>query len=198
MAQCFTFPLTLIFATQNINKVSEVREILPEEITIKTPIELGYTDEIPENGETFYENAKEKAEFLYKQFSYAIFAEDSGLEIEPLNGRPGVYSARYAGETKNNQENINKVIKEMEQQSIRKANFKTVICLIINNEKYFFEGTIYGSIAYEQRGDNGFGYDSIFIPTNEQRTFAEMTAQEKNTFSHRAKAIKKMIQFLLS
>jgi len=188
----------LVFATHNVNKISEVRELLPDWISIKTPSDLGFIEDIPENGVTFHENAQQKAYHLYEHLLDSVFAEDSGLEIDVLDGRPGIYSARYAGIEKNDDDNIKKVLEEMSGYTLRTARFKTVICLILNGEQYFFEGVVPGCIAIEKRGNKGFGYDPIFVPEGETRTFSEMNLSEKNSFSHRANALHKMIQFLSS
>jgi len=190
--------MKLIFVSHNLNKAEEIRASIAPTITFKTLSEIGYTDEIPENGTTFHENAQQKAVTVYETLLIPspVFAEDSGLEIEALDGQPGVHSARYAGMERNNEANIQKVLAEMEGHTNRNAQFQTVICIIEMGKKVFFEGIIRGTIAQKPRGTNGFGYDSIFIPQHSTRTFAEMSTEEKNAISHRRQAIEKMERYL--
>jgi len=158
--------------------------------------ELGCYDEIPETGDTLIANALQKAKYIHDKFHCNCFADDTGLEIETLNGKPGVYSARYAGEHCSFKDNIQKVLREMQDISNRKACFKTVIALILNEQTYFFEGLIDGEIMEREKGIHGFGYDPIFKPFGYDKTFAEMTEGEKNSISHRALATKKLNNFL--
>lgn len=188
--------MKLIFATHNSNKAFEIQKLLPEHFHVLTLDDLNFFDEIPENEPTIEGNSAFKANFVFNKFNLNCFADDTGLEIEALKGRPGVHSARYAGEEKNADENMNLVLKELNQVSNRRARFKTIITLIIDGEQHIFEGIVNGRIIDEKRGTNGFGYDPIFIPENETKTFAEMGLSEKNKFSHRARALEKMIAFL--
>ncbi len=187
---------TLVFATNNINKVREVKSLLNEGFNIKTLAEAGIDIDIPEPHETLEENAIEKARVIYKLTGQNCFAEDTGLEVKALNGEPGVKSARYAGEEKSFENNIDKLLLKLENKKDRTASFKTVICLILNESQILFEGTCKGTIIANRRGDKGFGYDPVFIPDGAKRTFAEMSLSEKNNFSHRKKAIQKLITYL--
>ena len=188
--------MKLIFATHNRNKAFEIQKLLTEEFDILTLDDINFHDEIPENEQTIEGNSAFKAKFIFNEFELNCFADDTGLEIEALNGRPGVHSARYAGEEKNPDANMNLVLNELAGLDNRNARFKTVITLIIEGEQHIFEGIVNGRIIHEKRGEKGFGYDPIFIPENEIRTFAEMDLEEKNKFSHRARALEKMIAFL--
>ena len=188
--------MKLIFATHNRNKALEIQKFLPDNFQVLTLDDIGFHEEIPENESTIEGNSAFKAQFIYQNFKLNCFADDTGLEIESLNGRPGVHSARYAGGEKNSDANINLVLKELNGNQNRNARFKTVIALIIEGEQFQFEGIVNGTIIEEKRGVNGFGYDPIFIPENESKTFAEMDLIEKNKFSHRARALEKMIAFL--
>ena len=186
----------LIFATNNANKVNEVRKVLGGRFQISTLKEAGINIDIPEPHSTLEENAFEKAQTIYNLTGTNCFSEDTGLEVQALNGEPGVKSARYAGEPASDKANIEKLLQNLAGKEKRDAQFRTVICLILNREKYFFEGICKGHIAYEIAGSDGFGYDPIFIPDGDTRRFAEMTMEEKNTFSHRKKAMEKLIRFL--
>ena len=190
------YSVKLVFATNNPHKLSEVHAIAGARFAIISLKELGCSDEIPETGETLIENALQKAQYIYNKFQCNCFADDTGLEIEALSGRPGVYSARYAGEHCSFQDNIEKVLLEMNGVSNRKACFKTVIALILNGQNYFFEGKIEGEIMETEKGGNGFGYDPVFKPSGYDKTFAEMTDAEKNSISHRALATKQLNDFL--
>ncbi len=187
---------TLIFATNNKNKVDEVRLVLGTKFNIITLNEANINIDIPEPHNTLEANASEKSKVIYQLTKANCFGEDTGLEVEALNGAPGVKSARYAGENKNFEENIDKLLQELVQHSNKKARFKTVISLLQNNKEYIFEGICNGTIINERRGSNGFGYDSVFIPDGSAKTFAEMTIEEKSNFSHRKKAMEKLIVFL--
>ena len=187
---------TLYFATHNPHKVKEIQALLTSEFEIKTLTELGCEEDIPETGDTFFENAQQKTDYVVRKYKVACFADDSGLEVDALNGEPGVHSARYSG-SRDMEENMSFLLKKMERQKNRKARFKTVISLFWKEEQYFFEGSIEGEIISERRGEEGFGYDPIFIPEGYGQTFAEMSAEEKNQISHRAIAVKKLAAFLL-
>ena len=186
----------LIFATSNANKVSEVNKLLPENIQVHSLKDIGFTDELPETQDTIEGNAIQKAETLYKLIGKDCFAEDTGLIVPALNGEPGVYSARYAGPQKNDQDNMNLLLKNLQEHSDRSAYFKTVIALFIDGKHYTFEGRAEGRIIESPRGDQGFGYDPIFLPNGYNTTFAEMNMSEKGSISHRAKALQLLIEHL--
>lgn len=188
--------LELVFATQNRNKVKEIQMLLPKGIKLFCLEEVGFTEDIPETADTIDENAILKAEFVKTNLGYDCFADDTGLEVEELNGAPGVYSARYAGDGKDDDANIDKLLKEMEGKKDRRARFKTVIALNLNDHQALFTGICTGHITTERRGTNGFGYDSVFKPEGFDRTFAEMTMEEKAVLSHRSKATKELIDYL--
>ena len=188
--------MRIIFATHNNNKLLEVKKMISKKIEIKSLSDLGYNFEIPENEKTIKENAIFKAKFIYSKFKSNVFADDTGLEVEALGGKPGVHSARYAGNEKDNKKNIKKLLDSMRAIENRKANFKTVVSLIFNDKLYVFEGKINGKIAYEEKGLFGFGYDPVFIPKGFKKTFGEINTDIKNTISHRAIAFNKLISFL--
>lgn len=187
---------TLIFATNNLNKVIEVRSLLSNSFTLLSLQEANIIINIPEPFNTLEENAIEKASVIYNLTKTNCFSEDTGLEVKALNGHPGVKSARYAGNNRSADANIQKLLNNMHGIKEREAQFRTVICLIIKGKHTIFEGICKGIIIDEKRGGMGFGYDSVFIPGGSQKTFAEMLLQEKNVFSHRKKAIEKLIYFL--
>lgn len=187
---------TLIFATNNNNKVIEVRSILKNEFKILSLAEAGIDIDIPEPYNTLEENAYEKARVINNITKENCFAEDTGLEVDALNGDPGVKSARYAGEGRDFENNINKLLSNLKNTDNRQAQFRTVICIILDGKRYIFDGICKGSIIAEKKGQSGFGYDPVFIPEGTDKTFAEMTLEEKNNFSHRKKAIKKLTNFL--
>jgi len=187
---------TLIFATNNLNKVVEVRSLLNESFKILSLSEAGISIDIPEPFTTLKENAIEKSEVIYKLKRTSCFAEDTGLEVKALNGEPGVKSARYAGDEKSFESNIDKLLGKLKDVPDRTARFSTVICLTVNGKHNIFEGECKGTIIAERRGSHGFGYDSVFIPDGAEKTFAEMSLQEKNIFSHRKKATEKLILYL--
>ncbi len=187
---------SLLFITSNKNKIVEIQTKIGEQFVLKSLSDIGFSDEIPEPYETIEENAVAKAKFIYDKFKINCFAEDSGLVIESLHGEPGVYSARYAGEQKNDADNIQKVLKKLTGIENRKAYFITVIALIFNHQLYTFEGRVYGNITHQTIGNGGFGYDPIFIPDNYSETFAELGLAVKNKISHRAKAVEQMTDFL--
>lgn len=188
--------MELIFATQNINKAKEIQKIVPEGIVIKTLRDINCTDDIPETAPTLEGNAKQKTSYVVERFTVNCFSDDTGLEIDALNGEPGIYSARYAGDEKSHEKNMQLVLDKLANQENRKAQFRTVISLYLNEEYHAFEGIVKGTIRTERTGEEGFGYDPIFEPENCGKTFAEMTLEEKNTMSHRARAFQKMIAFL--
>ena len=190
--------ITLVFATQNQNKAKEIQSLLPEHIIVKTLKDIGCDDDIPENQPDLKGNALDKAKYVVEHFNTNCFADDTGLEIEALNGEPGVYSARYAGPEKDSEKNMDLVLEKLKDQTNRKAHFRTVIALILDGEKHFFEGIVKGEIRKERAGEDGFGYDPIFEPEGCGRTFAEMTIEEKNRMSHRGRAIEKMVAFFNS
>ena len=190
--------MKLVFATNNINKLSEVKSLIKNNARILSLDEIGCSDDIPETFPSIEENALQKAEYIYNKFGYNCFADDSALEIDFLNGEPGVYSARYAGKNSDANKNIEKVLKNLSNTNIRDARFRTVIALIISDKKYFFEGKCLGHISKNRRGIHGFGYDPIFLPKGFDKTFAEMTKFEKGKISHRAKAVEKLISFINS
>lgn len=189
--------MELIFATHNNNKVKEVTKMLPSYLSMKSLTDINFFDEIEETGTTFEKNAQLKAKTIFDKTGKNIFADDSGLVIEALDGTPGVYSARYAG-TGKDEDNIAKALKELEGKTNRKAYFISIFCLILDGKEYFFEGRVNGTIATEIMGDNGFGYDPIFIPDGFSKSFAQMTAEEKNAISHRGKAVEKLNDFLIN
>lgn len=187
----------LIFATHNENKAREIRQMIPNTFRLKTLLDIGQTEEIVEDGETIEENSLIKANYVYKHFGLSCFADDTGLEVDSLNGAPGVISARYAGTHRNSEENMNLLLKNLESHEDRSARFKTIITLITNDgKKRVFEGIVDGRIGMDKRGEKGFGYDPIFIPEGHSRTFAEMNAEEKNSLSHRARAFEKLVAYL--
>jgi XTP/dITP diphosphohydrolase len=187
---------TLIFATNNLNKVAEVRSLLDESFKILSLSEAGIDIDIPEPFETLEKNAIEKAKVIYELKGISCFAEDTGLEVDALNGEPGVKSARYAGNERSFENNIDKLLRKLKDIEDRTARFRTVICLTINGKHNIFEGECKGTIITEKRGSSGFGYDPVFIPDGTARTFAEMSLQEKNIYSHRKKATEKLIAYL--
>ena len=189
------FPKTLIFATNNKHKVQEVQAMLGDAFILKTLDEMSFKDDIEETGGTFEENASIKSLHIYKYFKIDCFADDSGLEVDALNGEPGVYSARYSG-TRDDETNLQLVLSKLGNSDNRQANFRSVISLIVNGEEHLFEGVVNGIIRHEKAGEAGFGYDPIFQPDGYEVTFAEMSAEQKNAISHRGKAIEKMVAFL--
>ena len=190
--------MKFVFATHNQHKLKEVSLMLPDKMNILGLTEIGCMDEIPENQPTLEGNAIEKARFVKKNYCYNCFSDDTGLEVEALHGKPGVYSARYAGEGKSSQANMEKLLGELQGVTNRKARFRTVIALIINNEEMVFEGIAEGEIIESPRGSEGFGYDPIFVPTGYDQTFAEMSLALKNTISHRFKAFNMLAEYLMA
>jgi XTP/dITP diphosphohydrolase len=188
--------MKLVFATHNEHKAKEIQSIMPEGIEILTLDGIGCHDDIPETADTLEGNATLKAMYVAEHFQLNCFADDTGLEIEALNGEPGVYSARYAGEQKDPKANMEKVLDKLKDSPNRNARFRTSIALYLDGKMYHFDGIVNGSITTEKRGNEGFGYDPIFEPENSGKTFAEMELSEKNTVSHRARAISQMMIFL--
>lgn len=188
--------MKLVFATHNQNKLKEVRALMPKHIEVVSLTDINWHTEIDETSDTIEGNALLKAQTVFQQTSLPCFADDSGLLVNSLNGAPGVYSARYGGEQKNDHDNIHRLLHELHNITQREAHFKTVMALVLNNQSYLFEGIVYGKITTEKTGTNGFGYDPVFLPQGSLKTFAEMSAEEKNAMSHRAIAIKKMTDFL--
>lgn len=188
--------MKLVFASQNAHKAAEIQTVIPSEISICTLAELGITEDIPETAATLEGNATMKMEYLVDRLNLPCFADDTGLEIDALHGEPGVYSARYAGEQRNSMDNIQLVLDKLTGETNRKAQFRTVIALWWEGKAYLFEGIVEGKITTTPTGDHGFGYDPIFQPDGATKTFAEMTMHEKNQWSHRARAIHLLVDFL--
>ena len=188
--------INLIFATSNQNKVLEIQKILPKKFNIKSLKDLNYFEDVPENETTIEGNAIFKAKYIYEKFNINVFADDTGLEVEALNGEPGVHSARYAGTTRNSEKNIKKLLKNLKNIKNRNARFKTVIALIIDNKLHTFSGIVEGYILDNPKGNNGFGYDPIFCPNGFDKSLAELTLKEKNLISHRSLGMKKLIDFI--
>ncbi|MBI3134189.1 MAG: non-canonical purine NTP diphosphatase [Bacteroidetes bacterium] len=188
--------MNLVFATQNRNKAAEIQKMVPAGITVQTLQDIQCNDDIAETGSTLEENALLKARYIYNKFGVNCFADDTGLEVEALQGRPGVLSARYAGESKDAGDNMNLVLEQLLHESNRKARFRTVIALILDGKEHLFEGIVNGYITVSMSGTGGFGYDPIFKPEGFEGTFAEMTADEKNKISHRGLAVNALIGFL--
>ncbi len=188
--------MKIIFATHNKHKLKEIQQILCNKFELVSLGEINCTEDIPETQPTIEGNASQKAFYIWNKYQLNCFADDTGLEVDALNGEPGVYSARYAGEDKNSKANTQKLLKNLEGQSNRKARFKTVISLVINGEETLFEGLVYGDITETERGNQGFGYDPVFLPQGYNKTYAEMELSEKNAFSHRALAVNKLVNYL--
>ncbi len=188
----------LILATNNPHKVEEIRSILKDSLQLRTMADLGFRDDIPEDADTLEGNARQKAHFLFDKFSCNCFADDTGLEVSALNGEPGVYSARYAGEEKNSEANMRKLLQKLEGKTDRGARFRTVIALIWEGKEYLFEGVVQGKILTEKHGEEGFGYDPIFQPDGYEKSFAELSMDEKNAISHRGRAVRQLSDFLKS
>ena len=186
----------LVFATSNKGKYNEVKKMMPRNINLLSLNDLNFIGDIQETGKTLKQNAKIKSDFIFNNFGINCFADDSGLEIDSLNGLPGIYSARFAGKTCNSNDNIEKVWKLLTGYKNTDAKFKSILSLNIDGKTFFFEGKIDGKIIFNKRGTNGFGYDSIFIPNGYNKTFAELNSVEKNEISHRSKALKRLIIFL--
>jgi len=188
--------MKLVFATNNINKVKEIKALLPDSIEILTLLEIGCYEEIEETEDTIEGNAKLKADFISNKYGYDCFADDTGLEVDSLNGAPGVYSARYAGENVTYEDNVQKILYEMKDKINRKSQFRTAIALNLQDKQYIFEGICKGVITNKRHGEGGFGYDPIFRPDGFKETFAEMSLDKKGEISHRGLAVQKLIEFL--
>jgi XTP/dITP diphosphohydrolase len=188
--------ITIIFATNNLHKIEEIKKIVPSSFHIITLKEAGINQDIPEPYNTLEENASAKSSVIHQLTQQNCFSEDTGLEVTALNGAPGVKSARYAGEGRNFEENIQKLLHNLQGKTDRSARFRTVVSLIWNKEEYYFEGICEGNIIDAPKGEQGFGYDPVFMPDGSNKTFAEMSLEEKNLFSHRRKATDKLVQFL--
>ena len=190
--------MKLVFASNNKNKIKEIQSILNGSIQILGLEEIGCYEEIPETADTIEGNAVLKANYVTEKYGYDCFADDTGLEVMALNGEPGVYSARYAGEHKDSDDNMNKLLEALKDESDRSAQFKTVIALNLNGSQHLFTGIAKGNITLEKTGNHGFGYDPVFQPENYAETFAELASEIKNKISHRAKATQQLIDFLNS
>jgi len=190
--------MKLVFATNNQHKLNELQAILGDHFELLSLKDIGCFEEIPEEQPTLEGNARQKAFYVYEKFGFPCFADDTGLEIEALNGEPGIFSARYAGEAKDPQANMDKVLTKLKNEDNRKARFRTVISLILDGEEKQFEGIVEGEIIREKRGDSGFGYDPVFLPVGYNKTFAEMSLADKNQISHRARAVQKLVEYLKS
>ena len=189
--------MKIVFATNNPNKLKEIKALMPLGIDILSLKEIGCNEEIPETGITLEANAFQKAYYIKEHYGYDCFADDTGLEIEALFGAPGVYSARYTGPERNAEANMEKILNELKGNINRKAQFRTAIALILNGEEQLFEGMVEGNISEARQGKKGFGYDPIFLPENEQRSFAQMSMSEKGAISHRGRAVRKLVDFLI-
>jgi XTP/dITP diphosphohydrolase len=190
--------MNIIFATNNKHKIEEVQSLLNDKYSITSPAQLGFDGDIPENEPTLEGNAMQKARFIYKMFNKPCFAVDTGLEVKVLNGAPGVYSARYAGESKNSEDNIAKLLNELNDKGNREAQFRCVIAYIDNSgAEHLFEGIVTGEILFEKQGEEGFGYDSVFCPEGFSISFAQMSLVEKNMISHRGRAVSKFVDYLM-
>lgn len=188
--------LKLVFVTNNKHKLQEIKELLPGSVELLSLNDIGCFEDIPEPKDTLEENAAEKSFYVWNKFGLNCFADDTGLEIEALGGEPGVYSARYAGEEKSAEKNIDLVLQKLFKIKNRKARFRTVISLVVGGEEIQFEGIVDGVILAERRGADGFGYDPVFQPDGFDRSFAEMSLDEKNQVSHRARAVQKLVEYL--
>jgi XTP/dITP diphosphohydrolase len=186
----------LVFATNNPHKIEEVKQILGNSIEVISVSEIGFTDDIPEDYETLEENASQKAWYIFNRFGLPCIADDTGLEVEALNGEPGVRSARYAGNGRTAADNITKLLEKLKREANRKARFRTVVSLVDKGQEFRFEGIVNGTIVDELMGSSGFGYDPIFIPDGHKQTFAQMPSDLKNSISHRGRAIEKLSKFL--
>jgi XTP/dITP diphosphohydrolase len=188
----------LVFATNNSHKLQEVADILGNKVELLSLKAIGCNDDIPETADTLEGNALIKARYIYNKYGKDCFADDTGLEVEALGGAPGVYSARYAGEGHDSEANMKKLLNNLNGEKNRKARFRTVVALIINGKEFLFEGIVEGNIIENRRGDNGFGYDPIFMPDGYEKTFAELGEEVKNKISHRSRAVNKLCKFLSS
>lgn len=188
--------MQIVFATNNLNKLKEVQVLMPDHITLLSLSDIGCFEDVPETQATIEANAKQKAEYIKASYGYDCFADDTGLEVEALQGAPGVYSARYAGPKRNPEDNMNKLLLELADKNTRQAQFKTVIALHLNGQLHTFTGICKGKITKKRQGAKGFGYDPIFKADNHKKTFAQISLEEKNRIGHRGKAVKQLIVFL--
>jgi len=187
--------MEIVFATGNAHKISEVSELMPKDFTLKGLADIGCPLDLPETSDTIPGNALQKARYVYEHFGVNCFAEDTGLEVYALNGEPGVYSARYAGDDKDPAANTRKLLEKLSEYSDRRARFRTVIALILDGREYLFEGIAEGRITETPTGDGGFGYDPVFVPEGETRSFAQMSNKEKGSISHRGRAVEQLLQY---
>jgi XTP/dITP diphosphohydrolase len=190
--------IQIVFASNNQKKIDEIQRQLPKNIELISLSDIGCLEELAEDGETLFENSFQKANYVHQKYGVNCFADDTGLLVEALRGAPGVYSARYAGEERDNEANIRLLLANLEGKENRLAKFQTVITLLLENQKHIFVGEVQGTITREKIGKGGFGYDAVFSPLGSNKTFAELTVEEKNSISHRGKAIDQLIQFLSS
>lgn len=188
--------MKICFATNNANKIKEVAQLLGEDFQLLSLNDIGCNEDLREDQTTLEGNAEQKAAYIFENFNINCFADDTGLEVEALEGEPGVFSARYAGPQRSDEDNMSLLLEKLEAFPNRKARFRTVICAFINQEKHLFEGIAEGEIAKEHSGDKGFGYDPIFVPSGYAQTFAQMSLEEKNKISHRSIAVRKLVDFL--
>lgn len=188
--------MKLVFATNNLNKLAEVQKMLPNSIELLSLKDINCFEDVEETATTLEGNAQLKANYITRKFGLNCFADDTGLEVESLKGQPGVYSARYAGEPTDSEKNMQKLLFELREKENRNAQFRTSICLNLNEKQFFFDGICKGEILTQKQGEKGFGYDPIFKPVGYEKSFAEMNSDEKNTISHRGLAIQKLIEFL--
>ncbi len=188
--------MELCFATNNQHKLDEVRQLLGDSFKVVSLEAIGCTEELPEEQDTLEGNSLQKAKYVYNNFHINCFADDTGLEVEALGGAPGVYSARYAGDQRDSADNMNLLLEKMSNESNRKAKFRTVVTLILENQTFQFEGVVNGEILKSRRGEKGFGYDPVFLPNGLNKSMAELNADEKNAISHRGEAIRKLVAFL--
>ncbi|TDU39738.1 XTP/dITP diphosphohydrolase [Gelidibacter sediminis] len=188
--------MQLVFATNNINKLKEVQRMVPDNIELLSLVDIGCFEDVPETQSTIHGNAIQKAEYIKTTYGYDCFADDTGLEVDALNGEPGVLSARYAGIQRNSEDNIQKLLNKLKDRNNRHAQFKTVIALVLNGEQHTFTGICKGEITKRKRGNDGFGYDPVFKAEGYDKTFAEISLEEKNEIGHRGRAVKQLIHFL--
>jgi len=188
--------MKLVFATHNKHKLEELQKLLGSGFELLSLQDIGCDEDLSEDQKTLRGNALQKAMYVYEHYHFPCFADDTGLEVDALDGAPGVYSARYAGEAKDPEANMEKVLVQLDKINNRKARFKTVIALILDGREEFFEGVVEGEIIRDKRGTNGFGYDPVFVPAGYKKTFAEMTLADKNSISHRGIAVKKLVDYL--
>ncbi|MCG8576320.1 MAG: non-canonical purine NTP diphosphatase [Flavobacteriales bacterium] len=188
--------MEIVFATSNAHKAAEIQRLLPSSINVKTLKDIGCEEDIPETADTVEGNALQKANYVMDHYQTNCFADDTALEVDALNGEPGVYSARYAGPQRSAEDNMQLLLSKLEGKENRSARFRTVIALILEGKEYTFEGIVEGKISLEKSGSEGFGYDPIFIPNDYSVSFSEMSMEEKNSISHRGRAVRKLVEFL--